>query len=473
MSRLPVEPRWLAALARSARVRPPEKATAANPRFARGRLVAVLVAAAALLGAARRASAEQTLLKSEGGWEVFINGRVGGFATAVTGDGYPQTACDAAGGVRHTIAGGAGFNFRAERAIAIPNTACYTQGTIQGSRVSSGFVPNVFGFGLRRNITPWTTVTAYIAVWHAIETESRRKYRENFPDVREGYVRLDGLWGSLLVGRALTLFSRGATEIDFLYGHGFGVGNPSGYDTHGPSAGHVGFGVLANGFAAGIAYATPPIKGLQLTVGYYDPVTADGIAWERTKWGQTQGELTWDRRLGALGRLRLFANGGWQLLYKPNNDTDRANVYGVGYGGRIELGPARLGVAGHWGHGIGIFYAFDFGESVVERAQNTFKFRNFDGYYVQSQVKIRKFDLSAGWGITRMFLLQEDVFPDPVTMQPVNSLPMQQMGFSCGVFYHHTDYLIFGADYFLAQIKWWLDEQQTLNTFNVGTTLLF
>ena len=38
---------------------------------------------------------------------------------------------------------------------------------------------------------------------------------------------------------------------------------------------------------------------------------------------------------------------------------------------------------------------------------------------------------------------------------------------------HHTDYLIFGADYFLAQIKWWLGEQQTLNTFNVGTTLLF
>ena len=50
---------------------------------------------------------------------------------------------------------------------------------------------------------------------------------------------------------------------------------------------------------------------------------------------------------------------------------------------------------------------------------------------------------------------------------------MQQMGFSGGVFYHHTDYLIFGADYFLAKIKWWLGEQQTLNTFNVGTTLLF
>ena len=264
--------------------------------------------------------------------------------------------------------------------------------------MSSGFVPNVFGFGLRRNITPWTTVTAYIAAWHAIETESRRKYRENFPDVREAYVRLDGLWGSLLVGRALTLFSRGATEIDFLYGHGFGVGNPVGYDTHGPSAGHVGFGVLANGFAAGIAYATPPIKGLQLTVGYYDPVTADGIAWERTKWGQMQSELTLTAGWASSARSSCSPTAVGKSLYKPNNDIDSANVYGVGYGGRLELGPVRLGVAGHRGKGIGIFYAFDFGESVVERAQNTFKFRTFDGHYVQGQVKIRKFDVSAGWG---------------------------------------------------------------------------
>ena len=79
--------------------------------------------------------------------------------------------------------------------------------------------------------------------------------------------------------------------------------------------------MLANGFAAGIAYATPPIAGLQLTVGYYDPVTADGIAWERTKWGQMQSELTFDRRLGELGQASsLFANGGLQLLYKPNNN---------------------------------------------------------------------------------------------------------------------------------------------------------
>ena len=63
--------------------------------------------------------------------------------------------------------------------------------------------------------------------------------------------------------------------------------------------------------------------------------------------GQLQSELTWERNLGDRGRINLFGNGGWQKLYKPNNDTDVAHVYGFGYGARFEVGPARLGLAGH------------------------------------------------------------------------------------------------------------------------------
>ena len=436
-------------------------------------LVAVVLGVGAALAAPRPASAEQLLTKAEGGgWEVFITGRVGGFVTNVYGDGYPQDACLPDGTLRHTIASGGGFNFRAARTTtAFANGICSTQGKIEGSRVNSGFVPNVFGFGLRRNITPWTTVTAYISVWHAIETEARRKYRENFPDVREGYVRLDGPWGSLLMGRSLTLFSRGATEIDFLYGHGFGVGNPAGYDSHGPSAGHVGYGVLANGFASGAAYTTPVLGGLQLSVGYYDPVTADGISWERTKWGQPEAELTFQQKLGKVGGFKLFANGGWQRLYKPNDEVATADVYGVGYGARIELGPLRLGLAGHWGRGVGVTYAFDFGEAVVERAQNTFKFRAFDGYYAQSMLKFSKVDLAAGWGITRLLLLTEDQILSPTTGEPVTSLLKYQMGISAAIYYHYTDYLHFGIDYFLADIKWHLGEEQVLHTVSLGTTV--
>ena len=41
-----------------------------------------------------------------------------------------------------------------------------------------------------------------------------------YPDAREGFITFDGPWGSIHAGRFLGLFSRGATEIAFLYAHG-------------------------------------------------------------------------------------------------------------------------------------------------------------------------------------------------------------------------------------------------------------
>src|SRR5262249_50826028 len=139
------------------------------------------------------------------------------------------------------------------------------QGDVHETRVRSGFLSNILAFGLRRPLTPNVLVSGYIAVWANIENENERPFVPVFPDAREGYLRIEGPFGALAVGRSLTLFSRGATQIDFLYGHRFGVGNPEGFDDQGPSGGFVGYGVLASTFEAGIVYATPNFHGLMLT----------------------------------------------------------------------------------------------------------------------------------------------------------------------------------------------------------------
>jgi hypothetical protein len=287
--------------------------------------------------------------------------------------------------------------------------------------------------------------------------------------VREGYLRLEGPWGSLLLGRALTLFSRGATEIDFLYGHRYGVGNPAGFDNHGPSGGHVGFGVLASGFASGIAYATPVIGGFQLTVGYYDPNNFAGLSWERTKWGRPEAELTFDAAFGEAARVHLFANGGWQKVYEANGPRD-TSVYGAGYGGRLELWRLRLGVAGHYGRGLGLAYAFDANNAVVATAHND-ELRIFDGYYAQLMIVLGRLDLSAGWGVTRVHELSVDLIPDPMTNQVPLSVIRQQAGISAAIVYHLSDFLHADVDYFRADSQWWLGERQVLHTLNAGLTL--
>jgi hypothetical protein len=272
------------------------------------------------------------------------------------------------------------------------------------------------------------------------------------------------------VGRAGVLFSRGATEIDFLYGHGYGLGFPGDLDEAGPAVGHIGFGVLANGFAAGIAYATPVLGGLQLTVGYYDPSNLAGSSFERTRFGRPEAELTYAMPLGAHGLLKLFANGAYQQVYKtddPRSDT----VYGAGYGGRLELGAFRLGVAGHRGKGLGLSYALEPSEATYTRFPpgGVSQLRVFDGFYAQGQLVLGKLDLAVGWGVTRVH--QMDVDREEVPGQPAINLIKSQTGISAGVVYHLRDWFHVSADFFRADFRWYWGERQVVSFLNAGPTV--
>ena len=307
-------------------------------------------------------------------------------------------------------------------------------------------------------------------MWANVEDENQRAFVPAFPDAREGYLQVSGPAGSLLVGRALTLFSRGATEIDFLYGHRYGVGNPAGFTTQGPSGGFVGYGLLAATFNAGIVYATPSFHGVMLTAGYYDPTAFVGLYWGRTEWGRGEAELTFDQPLGALGKIHLFANGAFQKIYASQSDQS-TSVWGGGVGGRVELSVFRLGIAAHYGQGLGFGYAFDGSTAVVEQANNTEALRKFDGLYAQSMVVLGRFDLSAGAGITRVHEVPGDVIPNATTGTLAFSLLKQRVGLAGGVVYHFSEWLHFDIDYFRSSAEWWLGEKQVVNTFNSGLTL--
>ena len=432
----------------------------------RGRAWAGLLLLAGALCWARSAAAEVLLFKTDSGYEFFTEGRLGGFFEAVQGQTLPQRF-DQNGNLTHTIGDG-GIDVGG-LLTNLPMGAT-GQGDVSASRVRSGFLGNILAFGLRRKLTDTVAVTGYISMWANIEDENQRAFVPAFPDAREGYVRVIGPAGSLLVGRALTLFSRGATEIDFLYGHRFGVGNPAGFTTQGPSGGFVGFGLLAATFNAGIVYATPSFHGLMLTAGYYDPTAFVGLYWERTKYGRGEGELTFDQPLGMLGKIHLFVNGAFQKIYASQSDRS-TSVWGVGVGGRIELSVFRLGIAAHTGQGLGFGYAFDGSNAVVEQAV-TQELRKFDGLYAQSMVVLGRFDLSAGAGITRVHEVQGDLLDiDATTGMRSVSVLKQRVGIAGAVVYHFSEFLHFDIDYFRASAEWWLGEKQVVNTFNSGLTL--
>jgi hypothetical protein len=406
----------------------------------------------------RSAFAEKVLFDT-GDWQIYTDGRVGGFLSYVHGDAAP-IATQVIGGVPETINGGLW------PATAEPQTDD-SQGTINMMRLRSGFIGNLLGVGVRNHLTPWTTLSGYIQIWSFIESEVRTKANPNLPDVRQGYAKLEGLWGSFLAGRTRTLFSRGATDINVLYAHRWGVGFPNAIDSKGPTQGMVGFGVLGSGFAAAMIYATPVLAGFQLSVGAFDPATLGGPGWNGTKYARPESELTFERRFGQTGKIVLFANGAHQKLYKPGqcipspqNPCDET-VLGFGYGGRFELGPVHLGVAGHYGKGLGLSYALENSYAVADAETHL---RWGDGYYVQSQFVIGRFDVFAGWGIARVFLSDLDL------VSPAVSVIKYQMGINGGIVFNVTPSCHFDLEYFRAEARWWLGEKQVLNTGAFGMT---
>lgn len=407
----------------------------------------------------RAVLAEKVIAQGED-WQVYTDGRVGTFLSWVYGDPAPV----AASGV--SLVGGGWAAPTEPRLDDSP-------GTVNMMRLRSGFLGNQLGIGVRTQLTAWTTVTAYLQMWAWVESEDRNKSNLNYADMRQGYAKLEGPWGSFLAGRTRTLFSRGSTDINVLYGHKWGVGglgSPNGVEKRGPTQGMVGFGVMGSGFGAGMIYATPVMRGFQLAVGLFDPATLGGVGWNGTKYVRPEAGLTFERKFSETGKLVLFADGVYQKLYKPGSCTPSPDnpcnpleetVLGGAYGGRFEGGPFRLGVSGFYGKGLGTSYALENSYAAADTLGNL---RWSDGYYVQTQVVLRKFDLFAGWGIVRMFLTDHDK-----SMSGLSVLK-HQMGINGGVVYNVSPNLHVNLEYFRGEHKWFLGEKQVLHSGAFGMT---
>jgi hypothetical protein len=454
---------------------------------------------------ARSASADITIYDNDG-WTVFMNGRIQTFGNYNDGKGRPRQLTDAncmpdpndptmticatvelrGGGIDE----GSGFpEWPAGTNLQTTNNP----GVVREARLRTGFTGNVLGFGIKRRISDTTEVLGYSAVTVGIDSEVRRKFSEVRPDWRESFLRVTGPWGSLTGGRTLTLHSRGALEVTYLYGYRYGLGFPGGVSTAGQStAGSVGFGVLASGFGAGFAYATPDLGGFQLTVGAYDAnnlVTTRLL--ERTRWPRTEFEATYQLKFGQKGLLKLFGNGAWQQLFDQAGSPRKVDIWGAGYGLRLEVGPVRLGFAGHYGKGIGVTYALEphqslyYDQAALMDPTKSVKMRNVDGYYLQLMVMASQLlSLHAGAGMTRVFKLPEDKTPlDPAVSPSVGFVTIRrQIGIGAGINVHFSQNLHMAVEYFHAYFDWYKpipapanakNPSQTMRTVNVGMTYDF
>jgi hypothetical protein len=441
-------------------------------------LVAGVCAGTVMLGPGK-AAAELTLLEKDG-WTFFTDGRINTFFSQTFGQAFPAATPDATGAASHKVIGEdsdftAGFR----------SLQSDTKGNLTSARLRSGFLGSILALGMKRALSQHTTLGSYIALWGTAQTYARDRARDfgretsrGF-DVRRAIVSIDGPGGTLVAGRQGGILGGISTEIDYLYGHNYGLGLPC-LDVYFPTCGHIGTGALGPGEAAGFTYLTPSLGGLRLQAGLFDPVRLLGV-WERTPYPRTEGTLTFEHRFSPSVMVKVAGEAMWQYmgqLAAPRSDR----VWGLSAGGRLEAGPLRLGVSTFQGKGLGAYVALQNSASTFSNISHDLRY--FSGVYAQSALVFGRSQLSAGIGRTNDYQLEVDK-----TDSGISGLK-SQTGMSLAYYFHVTDYLVVAVDYFRFHTDWWgapvvevddmgkatnvgwlAPEKQTVNFLNVGATL--
>jgi hypothetical protein len=471
-----------------------------------------VAALGACLLASRQADAEVTVAKGET-WDAYVSGRVGAFASYAFGQGrpvpkIPGSKIEPGGGVDNDDRGNdtiyADYDDM-NQPVLDANGYPLKPTKFDKMRVRSGYYPNILTIGAHKAFGPQLKLTAQVSIWGTIEPIFAKGLLPPNPnrsnggrdnsvegDFHEGYLRLEGNWGELNGGRFLSLFGRGLTEIDALYGHGYGVGFPMVSRSYiapitgdlryqGPTGGMTGFGVLSATQAAGLTYTTPNLSGLKLSAGMFDPATYITAGWGRTSLPRVEAELAYDlHRDGLL--VHVFGSGGFQPLLTPKDST---SIWGAMAGGRLEVGPVHIGVGGFMGKAPGINYAFDDNPALSSSTATksvtttdmgvtttsmvkTYELRNTRGFVGMLQVRLGPVDIGGGYGQT--VVLQ--VAPDKANAATVSTLK-SQTGITAAVVYHVNESLHLDLDFINGAYKWYNGESEKLNLINGGVTVTF
>ena len=445
----------------------------------------------------RTAAADVPLIEKDG-WVFSFDGRVNAFASVAIGDDMPAPTPDPPGTTPPHIVMGANSTNPGQGIGDVgwlSNAQADKDNKLFIMRVRSGMIGNVLGFGLTKKFNETTSIRGYISIWSTIETFARDKWAPVVAEAREGYFTATGPWGSATVGRTLGWLGRTSWEIDFLYGHGYGLGLPC-TDALGPSCGHTGTGVLFPGYSAGLSYSTPSLGGLKVHAGIYDPITFSTASsdWSRAPLVRPEGAVTFDTPLGDTGKLKIGVEGLWQPVSRIKTTTDpntgatsksdeTTSIWGVSGGARVEVGPVRLGASAFHGRGIGLGYAGQRSVATedVDSTQQTHELRTFTGYYGQAALHFGSVELAAGYGQGIVDQLDVD------KTNPKVSVFHTQSGISGAVYYHVSDSVVLALDYFHYSASWYgapiidpmtmqptgeklVGEKQDLNFINAGVT---
>ena len=344
-----------------------------NNRILAGAVGAVLSAIALVPMAAQAV----VVVGGNDGWEISFDGNVNGFYVYSDRELLPtisrsrtvnrNTGNDVAVGSMDSVAvTQGGFLRPGALGGAAPKT----------SRVRTGLLPAFFSFNVRSPEVKGLTGSARISFAPQIQNaNTKNNFRPEDTqagaqiDMREVFFNVDGGFGTISVGRTLSLFQRHNILTDMTL---FGVGVDGAADGGGTTLGRIGYGYVYPQFNARISYRTPEVDGFQLEFGAYDPSRICGgtfggeaVCATETDIPRWEAEATWATRfVGGDGGVKLFLSGMSQQAegtYTINSAPVRQEIEAHGVAGGLVLDYAGLELvgSGYIGEGLGTVLMLD------------------------------------------------------------------------------------------------------------------
>ena len=275
-----------------------------------------------------------------------------------------------------------------------------TTGQSDSVHMQEGLLPAVHTMKAVSPATNGLTGTAQISMMPDTTTDKDQRLNKggNMLDIREVFFNVDGSFGTVSVGRGLSLFQRNAIVKDMTL---FGVGAAGGGDGGGTTLGRIGHGYVYPDFRSRFAWKSPDLNGMSIELGIFDPqepantITGAqaGNAFESDT-PQLQGELTYSTAFDG-GSVSVWAGFLWQEIegtgtaaaneLVATGTTGDVTTSGVNIG--VDANFANVGIVGSWytGEALGTTFLLNsvFGAAPFTCNATACSEAENDGYYVQ------------------------------------------------------------------------------------------
>lgn len=322
----------------------------------------------------------------------------------------------------------------------------------QATRIRTGLLPAAIGFNIETPMENGLKGGARVGFYPQIQNARTKNQFGAQIDLREAFATIEGGFGELLAGRALSLFL-GQNILTDMTLHGVGV--QGGVAGGGTTLGRIGYGYVYPQFNAQMRYTSPDIAGFQVAVGLFDPsqiANADAaVVAEATDMPRFEFEVLGDNVAGT--GLTAWLNGMYQEAeIAATGETVDAN--GIGLGVQWTGGGLGLMASGYTGQALGTTLMLD-----VDALSPTGVERDHQGFITQATYTL---------GATKYGISYGESSADQTEGDLAAALDTQS-SLTLGVYHDFTSWFKLVGEVTQAENEWFDGSSQDSNIFTVGT----